>query len=108
MTSDQGVLWAEELTVGSKVFTDTGISTLVKVSREMYRDNVYNLKLDRSHIKDQAKGSTMYANGFLVGDLAMQKAYEFKNTKDLRADVLTRLPARWHADYLNRVKVASR
>jgi hypothetical protein len=108
MTPDQGVVWAEELSVGSKVLTNTGVSTLVKASREMYSDNVYNLKLDRSQLQDQAKGSTMYANGFLVGDLAMQKAYEFKNTKDLRADVLSRLPAKWHTDYRNSVKVASR
>jgi Hint-domain len=108
MTPDQGVVWAEELKVGSQVLTNTGVSTLVKVSQEMYSDNVYNLKLDRSQLKDDAKGSTMYANGFLVGDLAMQKAYEFKNTQNLRADVLSRLPARWHADYLRSTKVASR
>lgn len=108
MTPDKGAVWAEELGVGSKVLTNTGVSTLVKVSREMYTDNVYNLKLDRSHLKGHAKGSTMYANGYLVGDLAMQKAYEFKNSKDLRADVLSRLPAAWHADYRNSVKVAAR
>jgi hypothetical protein len=108
MTPDKGIVWAEELSVGSKVLTSTGVSTLVKVSREMYSDAVYNLKLDRSKLQDNAKGSTMYANGFLVGDLAMQKAYEFKNTKDLRADVLSRLPAAWQVDYRNSLKVASR
>ncbi|ATB27540.1 Hint domain-containing protein [Melittangium boletus] len=108
MTPDKGAVWAGELAVGSKVLTDTGVSTLVKVDQEMYSDNVYNLKLDRGQGKEAAKGSTMFANGFLVGDLAMQKAYEFKNEKDLRADVLLRLPKAWHADYTNSLKVASR
>jgi preprotein translocase subunit YajC len=110
LTPDRGVIWAEELAVGSKVLTKSGASTLVKVKREMYRDNVYNLKLDTSTLaqKTFAKGSTMFANGFLVGDLSLQKAYEFKNSEDRSAQVLQRIPASWHTDYQNSLKLAAR
>jgi len=109
LTPDRGVVWAEELTVGSKVLTQSGTSTLVKVKREMYRDQVYNLKLDTSTLAQKTfpQGSSMYANGFLVGDLGLQKAYEFKNSEDRTADVLRKLPSRWHADYRNSQKLAA-
>jgi hypothetical protein len=101
VTPDRGVVWAEELSVGNKVFTESGVTTLVKAEREMFRGTVHNLKLDTTGVTERefAKGSTMYANGFRVGDLAMQKAYEFKNSEDYRANVLERLPAQWRADY---------
>jgi hypothetical protein len=101
VTPDRGVVWAEELSVGNKVFTQSGITTLVKAEREMFRGTVHNLKLDTTGLPERefAKGSTMFANGFRVGDLAMQKAYEFKNSEDYRANVLARLPAQWRADY---------
>jgi preprotein translocase subunit YajC len=110
LTPDRGVVWAEELSVGSKVLTQSGISTLVRVNREMYRDQVYNLKLDTSTLAQKTfpRGSSMYANGFLVGDLDLQKAYEFKNSEDRSADVLRRIPSRWHTDYQNSLKLAAR
>lgn len=110
LTPDRGVVWAEELTVGSKVLTRSGTRTLVTVKRELYHDQVYNLKLDTSTLarKTFPEGSSMYANGFLVGDLGLQKAYEFKNSEDRTADVLRRLPSRWHKDYQNSLKVSAR
>jgi hypothetical protein len=110
LTPDRGVVWAEELTVGSKVLTRSGTRTLVTVKREMYHDQVYNLKLDTSTLAQKTfpEGSSMYANGFLVGDLGLQKAYEFKNSEDRTADVLRRLPSRWHKDYQNSLKVSAR
>jgi hypothetical protein len=110
LTPDRGVVWAEELTVGSKVLTRSGPRTLVTVKREMYHDQVYNLKLDTSTLaqKTVPEGSSMYANGFLVGDLGLQKAYEFKNSEDRTADVLRRLPHRWHKDYQSSLKVSAR
>jgi hypothetical protein len=107
VTPDQGVRWAEELKVGQQVLTDSGVSTLVKASREMYHGTVHNLKLDPSTLaySRYAKGSTMYANGFLVGDLAMQRAFEFKNSAKPSADVLAKLPAHWRGDYENSVKL---
>lgn len=101
MTPDRGVVWAEELAVGDKVMTETGVSTLVKASRETYNGTVHNLKLSNSA---STRGSTMYANGFLVGDLAMQKTYEFKNNPKPGADVLAKLPAQWHNDYQSSLK----
>jgi hypothetical protein len=110
LTPDRGVVWAEELTVGSKVLTRSGPRTLVTVKRELYHDQVYNLKLDTSTLvrKTFPEGSSMYANGFLVGDLGLQKAYEFKNREDRTADVLRRLPSRWNKDYQNSLKVSAR
>ncbi|WP_309894442.1 Hint domain-containing protein [Archangium sp.] len=101
MTPDRGVVWAEELAVGDKVMTETGVSTLVKASRETYNGTVHNLKLANSA---STRGSTMYANGFLVGDLAMQKTYEFKNNPKPGADVLAKLPTQWHNDYQSSLK----
>jgi hypothetical protein len=110
LTPDRGVVWAEELTVGSKVLTRSGPRKLVSVKRELYHDQVYNLKLDTSTLAQKTfpEGSSMYANGFLVGDLGLQKAHEFKNSEDRTADVLRRLPSRWHKDYQNSLKVSAR
>jgi len=110
LTPDRGVVWAEELTVGSKVLTRSGTRTLVTVKRELYHDQVYNLKLDTSTLAQKTfpEGSSMYANGFLVGDLGLQKAYEFKNSENRTADVLRRLPSRWHKDYQNSLKLSAR
>ncbi|WP_224240233.1 Hint domain-containing protein [Hyalangium gracile] len=109
VTPDRGVVWAEELSAGQKVLTDSGVSTLVKAGREMYHGTVYNLKLDTSKLtySRYPKGSTMYANGFLVGDLAMQRAYEFKNSPDYTAQVFARLPAHWRNDYQNSLEQGS-
>ncbi|HLL05948.1 MAG TPA: Hint domain-containing protein [Myxococcaceae bacterium] len=110
LTPDRGVVWAEELNVGSKVLTRSGTRTLVTVKRELYHDQVYNLKLDTSTLAQKSfpAGSSMYANGFLVGDLGLQKAHEFKNREDRTADVLRRLPSRWHKDYQSSLKVSAR
>lgn len=109
LTPDRGVVWAEELSVGNKVFTESGISTLVKADRELFRGSVHNLKLDTAGLaqREFAKGSAMYANGFRVGDLAMQKAYEFKNSEDYRANVMARIPASWRADFQSSQKAGT-
>lgn len=99
LTPDRGVVWAGELAKGDKVLTETGASQLTEVGREAYDGNVYNLKLDANGESTEYRGSTMYANGFLVGDLAMQSAYEFKNRNT--ATALEQIPADWHTDYLN-------
>lgn len=103
LTPDRGVRWAEELKAGDQVLTESGVQKLVKADREMFHGNVYNLKLDTGAVEkpEFARGSSMVANGFFVGDLAMQRAFEFKNRDDRAANVLARLPSRWHGDYLN-------
>jgi hypothetical protein len=103
VTPDRGVLWAQELKVGDPVVTESGVRTLVKAGRELFAGKVHNLKLDRSAVAkpEFAKGSAMFANGFRVGDLAMQRALEFKNRQAPTESLLARLPSRWHADYLN-------
>ena len=77
MTKDQGMLWASELSVGDQVFTEKWLPTLVVVSQEVFAD------------------------GFLVGDLAMQSDFTFREEKK---DVLQHLPKEWHIDYLNSLK----
>lgn len=102
VTSERGIIWASQLRQGDMVETESGSAELVEVSREMYRGNVHNLKLDKGADPAAAshEGSTMYANGFLVGDLDMQRALEFNNGAEER-NTLERLPAAWHADYRN-------
>lgn len=109
VTADRGIVWAANLAVGDKVETESGPSELVLVEREMFGGSVHNLKLDKGADPAAAaiEGSTMYANGFLVGDLAMQSAYEFKHDSDESA-VIDRLPVEWHADYENRIEPSRR
>ncbi|MCK8502156.1 hypothetical protein [Myxococcus fulvus] len=82
---------------------------MVKADRELFAGAVHNLKLDRSSLQEkrEAKGSTLYANGFLVGDVTMQRAYEFKDRAALTAELLARLPARWQVDYQNSLKAGT-
>lgn len=103
MTKDQGMLWASELSVGDQVFTEKGLSTLVVVSQEIFAGKVYNLKLgNQTEQKTMKLNSNMvFADGFLVGDLAMQSDFTFREKK---INILEQLPKEWHIDYLNSLK----
>jgi hypothetical protein len=100
-------IWANEVQLGDRIQTQDGIEFVSKIKEVKFKDKVYNLRLGRS--KDDPRyleGETfsMFANGFQVGDLAMQSINEFKNETETEQDVLNRLPESWHKDYLNSIK----
>ena len=87
-----------------RVLPGEGPSRLVTVGREEYKGTVYNLKVGsgaelQSIGKDQ---TTVYANGFLVGDAQIQGDAE---SAELAASSQPApLPARWRTDYQNSAK----
>jgi len=104
-TSNKGIIWAKELEEGDRILTADGSSLVTSISTEAYRDNIYNLKL--APLADSAieEGADlgMFANGLLVGDLATQDEYNYKDQfgMDSPEEVLQRIPEKWKTDYLN-------
>ncbi|WP_338871383.1 Hint domain-containing protein [Myxococcus stipitatus] len=101
------VVTAKSLKVKDQVRTAQGVSTLTSitpVSTENAR--VYNLRLgtDQELLAVNKNGRTLFAGGFLVGDLSMQDAL----TRPAReqVSVLEQLPKAWHRDFLNGMKPA--
>jgi hypothetical protein len=100
----RGMVMAKYLKAGDVVTTKEGPSRLVTVGREEYKGTVYNLKVGsgaelQSIGKDQ---TTVYANGFLVGDAQIQGDAE---SAELAASSQPApLPARWRTDYQNSAK----
>jgi hypothetical protein len=97
---DRGMVPAKYLQVGDRVKTQEGPSHLVRISRESYSGRVYNVKLGNAEEK-RALGldqTTLFANGFLVGDGQVQSKYEFMAMEGSTGP--TKLPASWRADYL--------
>ncbi|QSQ11363.1 Hint domain-containing protein [Myxococcus landrumensis] len=101
------VVTAKSLKVKDQVRTDKGVSTLTSitpVSSENAR--VYNLRLgtDQELLAVNKNGRTLFAGGFLVGDLSMQDAL----TRPAReqVSVTQTLPKAWHQDFLNSMKPA--
>ncbi|QDE90946.1 hypothetical protein BHS06_19335 [Myxococcus xanthus] len=103
--STGAVVAAKDLRVKDQVRTASGVATLTSitpVSPEGQR--VYNLALgtDTELLKVKKNGRTLYAGGFLVGDLRMQDALTMPKREQV--SILQRLPKAWHQDYHNGVK----
>ena len=85
-----------------RVKTDDGSSALISVTRESYTGKVYNLKVGNAE-EAQSLGvdqTTMFANGFLVGDAQIQTKLDFAERQTLGAAAhRDRLPATWRTDY---------
>lgn len=101
-TADRGMVQARALRAGDVVQTQQGPSTLTEVSREAYSGQVYNLKVGTasqlaSLDRDQ---STVYANGFLVGDGQIQSKYEALAVKQGDHAAADRRSAPWQRDAL--------
>jgi hypothetical protein len=76
----EGAVLARDLKKGDKVLTIDGVVSLDSVTQEMYGGRVHNIKTGQN--SDAEKNLTaFYANGFLVGDIAMQNYYVEKNRK---------------------------
>lgn len=101
-TPDRGMVQARALRVDDAVMTASGPSKLVEVSRESYDGKVYNLKVGaETELASLGEDQTVvYANGFEVGDGQIQSKYETLAMTQKEGDVLDRLPAQWHRDYL--------
>jgi hypothetical protein len=102
VTAKGEVVAARDLKVRDQVRTDKGVASLTAVKRvPVNGKRVFNLKLGTAEelAKVDALGRTMFAGGFLVGDLAMQEELERPAKKP--ANVLASLPKAWHQDYLN-------
>jgi len=101
MLKDTGmVVAAKKLVVGDRVMTRRGVTTLVSVERVKFEGRVFNFALgtrDEVAVVGPDR-STLFANGFLVGDNVMQRRLE-ERSRPSRAQALARLPSEWRADY---------
>ncbi|MFY1831785.1 Hint domain-containing protein [Myxococcus fulvus] len=97
--ADGKPLAAGKLKVADKVSTREGVATLTSVTRAKYTGKVYNFSLGTTEELARAGklANTMFANGFRVGDNAMQGELTAP-VADSR-ETLERLPASWHKDY---------
>ncbi|HZI10558.1 MAG TPA: Hint domain-containing protein, partial [Myxococcus sp.] len=100
VTATRGVVQAGDLKVGEALLTRTGAARLVGVERIPYEGFVYNFALGTPEElgKVGPEATTLYANGFLVGDSQMQTELDKRKRVDTR-DVLARLHGTWHEDY---------
>ncbi|NSY35722.1 hypothetical protein DS891_19525 [Pseudoalteromonas sp. JC28] len=104
-TSNKGIIWAKELKVGDRILTEDGSVLVTSVTKEKYRDKIYNLKLAPTADSKlaESRNFAMFANGMAVGDLATQDEFNYKD-QDLRMseeEILQRLPKKWKTDYIN-------
>jgi intein/homing endonuclease len=102
---ERGMVTAKHLKEGDMVMTQSGPSRLVHVTRQKYDGTVHNLKVGTG-VETQSLGNdqtVVYANGFLVGDGQIQSKYESieLSANKMQGSPLSRLPARWHRDYIN-------
>jgi hypothetical protein len=104
-TSNKGIIWAKELVEGDRVLTATGSTLVTAITTEDYDDNIYNLKLAPLAGSSIEEGADlgMFANGLLVGDLAAQDEYNYKDqfSTETIEEKLQRIPERYKTDYLN-------
>jgi hypothetical protein len=101
-TPDRGMVQARALRNGDVVMTRNGPSKLTEVSREPYSGQVYNLKVgSKTELASLGPDQTsMYANGFLVGDGQIQSKYEVLSMKQEYRTTIEQLPERWRRDYM--------
>lgn len=79
--SVDGVKRADELEPGELVYTEDGVALLTKVSFEVYDGSVHNFKLGNGFERKLigAEETTLFANGFMVGDGRIQADIAFRN-----------------------------
>ena len=104
VTTNRGVVWAQEVQPGDRLSTDLGTTTVLSVGKELFNDTVHNLELEPILGEDDAH-EVMFANGIAIGDLGYQSALSFKDKAPTTVEgVLLSLPIEWHEDYLNSLK----
>ncbi|MFE8602491.1 Hint domain-containing protein [Archangium violaceum] len=102
------VVRAADVKLKDRVRTEKGVSTLVSVERSAHDGKVYNLALGTSEelVAAGLKNRTLFANGFLVGDNAMQQELS-EPVKLSSAEAIERLPKSWRKDFNRRPVFAS-
>ncbi|MCE9671820.1 Hint domain-containing protein [Myxococcus stipitatus] len=96
------VVAAKDLRVRDQVRTEQGVRTLTSISKVSPEgQRVYNLALgtDQELLAVNKNGRTLFAGGFLVGDLRMQDALTLPEREQV--SILQRLPKAWHQDFRN-------
>lgn len=98
---NKGMVVAKNLLVNDQLLTQGGSTRLVRISREQYAGNVYNLKLGApgevtGTVEDQ---TVLYANGFLVGDSQIQTKYDRLEREPKK--LARKFPSQWRSDYLS-------
>ncbi|NTX01698.1 hypothetical protein HUA75_07990 [Myxococcus sp. CA040A] len=99
------VVAARDLRVKDQVRTEKGTATLTSITQVSPEgQRVYNLALgtDTELLAVKKNGRTLYAGGFLVGDLRMQDALTLPKREQV--SILQRLPKAWHQDFRNGIK----
>ncbi|USD31009.1 hypothetical protein J8Z24_18805 [Pseudoalteromonas sp. SCSIO 43201] len=104
-TSNKGIVWAKELKVGDRILTEGGSVLVTDITKEKYKDKIYNLKLapTAESVLSESRNFAMFANGMAVGDLATQDEFNYKD-QEIRMseeEILQRLPEKWKTDYIN-------
>jgi hypothetical protein len=106
--TEGGVVAARDLEVDQVVLTEAGPRRLVGVGRQRYDGEIFNLKLEGSEEQVAAGETTMVANGFVVGDLQMQRHFArlalVRRGERSVPEILEVLPPEWHRDFLNDVR----
>ncbi|WP_239470299.1 Hint domain-containing protein [Archangium violaceum] len=108
--SNGEVVATKNLKVKDQVKTDKGVATLTSITQVAAdQQRVYNLRLgtDQELLAVGKNGRTLFAGGFLVGDLSMQDELQMPKQEQPVA-VLERLPKAWHKDYQNRVNASKK
>ncbi|MRG95031.1 Hint domain-containing protein [Polyangium spumosum] len=96
------IVQAQEMQVGDQVIGKDGLSTIVSVERIEYEGPVYNLVLGTADELGgvSKQGTTMFANGVLVGDSRLQGAItQLRSDEAALADRVASLPVEFKEDY---------
>lgn len=101
-TLDRGALQARELDIGDRLETEDGIAHVVRIDREDYEGDVFNLVLGTpKELEGRGKDTTMVANHVVVGDVHMQGALKVERSARAAAQrAQAELPSSLYADYL--------
>lgn len=102
IVTGRGMIPAKRVKVGDTVTTEKGNAQVRKIDRVRYSGKVWNLTYGPPSVIGEGK-STFFANGIMIGDLAMQQLMndEARKQTPTKEEVLADLPKEWHQDYLN-------
>jgi len=102
IVTGRGMIPAKRVKVGDTVTTEKGNAQVRRIERVHFSGKVWNLTYGPPSVIGEGK-STFFANGILIGDLAMQQRMndEARKTPPTKEEVLSELPKQWRQDYLN-------
>ncbi len=105
--TDKGVVTADNLRVKDTVMTSSGKATLTSVTRVPVKSLVYNLEVGTpEELARVGKQTTVFANGFLMGDHRMQVDLADRNATSVASR--GSVSKAWMSDYRNDVARGAR